>query len=217
VVAAGGTAGLTVGIGTGVMEGVVALNGMEGEGRTRGEAIALGVVVAGIVAEADGAIAGVAEGDATTAGAIEGEALGVTVGDGRLLAVGDAAGVAIAAAVAAGVAVAADVADGVVAAAVDVSAGFTNFFGGALAGGGASALILVRARSAAERSAIAVHPVSIVTSITRSFTVRGRGISRTSTLAGTETSSSSPRTFAENSASARDCRFRRYRSIGRRL
>lgn len=232
-VVAGGTAGLTVDLGAGVMAGGVALNGMEGEGRTLGggETIALGVAVAaGIVAEADGAIAGVAEGDTATVGAMEGEALGVAVGDGRLLAVGDAAGVALAAAVAAaaGVAVGAttavaagvaagvdvaaavagavDVAGEVVAGAVVVSAGFTNFFGGALVGGVASARILLRARSAAARSAIAVQPVSIVTSTTRSLTVRGRGISDTSTLAGTDTSSSSPRTVAENSASVRDCR-----------
>lgn len=222
----GGTAGSTVDIGAGVMERGVALTGMVGEGRTlgEGETIAFGVAVAaGIVAEADGAIAGVAEGDAATVGAMEGEALGVAVGDGRLLGVGDAAGVVVAAvvagvalgtatgvaagvAVAATVAVAAVVAGGVVAGAGDVSAGFTNFFGGALLGGVASARILLRARSAAARSAIAVHPVSIVTSTTRSLTVRGRGISRTSTLAGTDTSSSSPRTVAENSASVRDCR-----------
>jgi hypothetical protein len=231
-VVAGGTAGLTVDLGAGVMEGGVALTGMVGEGRTlgEGETIAFGVAVAaGVVAEADGAIAGVAEGDAATVGAMEAEALGVAVGDGRLLAVGDAAGVALAAAVAAAAgvavgattAVAAGVAAGVevaaaVAGAVDagevvagpvvVSAGFTNFFGGALVGGVASARILLRARSAAARSAIAVQPVSIVTSTTRSLTVRGRGISDTSTLAGTDTSSSSPRTVAENSASVRDCR-----------
>lgn len=258
---------MLIGVAAGAMEGV-ALNGIEGEGRTMGGG---GIIARGVaVAATEGVLAGVADGDAATDGAIEGVALGVGLGDGRILGVGDAAGVALAAAagVAAGVAVAlatgvavavavalatgvvvgaaVAVGTGVVVAlatgvavvlatgvalaaavavaaaagagvAAAVSSGFTNFFGGALGGGVASALILVRARSAAERSAIAVQPVSIVTSITRSFTVRGRGISRTSTLSGTETSSSSPRIVAANSASVRDCRRKRYRSIGRRL
>jgi hypothetical protein len=69
---------------------------------------------------------------------------------------------------------------------------------------------LVRARSAAERSAIAVHPFSITTSATRSFIRRGRGISRISTMTGAETSSSLPRTRADaNSPSARDSRRKR--------
>jgi hypothetical protein len=70
--------------------------------------------------------------------------------------------------------------------------GGTNFFGGALGGGVASALILLRARSAAERSATDVHPLSTFTSVTRSFTRRGRKTFRTSLRTGTETSSSAP-------------------------
>lgn len=227
---AGVAAGLTVAVAAGAMEGV-ALNGMEGEGRTLagGEAIALGDAgAAGAVTDADGALAGVAEGDAASDGAIEGVAFGMADGDGRILMEGEATGLALAAvaAVAAGVAlgaavavtgvalavvvaVAADVAAGVTVA-VDVSVGFTNFFDGALGGGVASALILVRARSAAERSAIAVQPVSIITSATRSFTVRGRGISGSSTITGADTSSSSPRTVA-GAISAFICNCRRKR------
>ena len=73
-----------------------------------------------------------------------------------------------------------------------VSAGGTNFFGGAFGGGVASALILVRARSAADRSETDVQPLSTFTSTTRSFTRRGRKILRTSLRIGTETSSSLP-------------------------
>ena len=57
---------------------------------------------------------------------------------------------------------------------VVVSTGFTNFFGGALGGGVASVLILVRARSAAERSLMSVHPLSTFTSVTRSLIRVGR-------------------------------------------
>src|SRR5205085_7469399 len=94
------------------------------------------------------------------------------------VALGAGATVAVAAAVAAGVAEAAEV--GV------VSAGGTNFFGGALGGGVASVFIFVRARSAADRSEIDVHPLSTFTSVTRSLTRRGRKIFRTSLRTGTE-------------------------------
>jgi hypothetical protein len=239
-VGAADVAGLIVAVAAGVMEGVV-LNGTEGEGRTLagGEALATGdAVAAGVGGGAEGAIEGVALGVALGDGRILTVGEAARVGLAAVVAVAAGVAVATAAAVGAGVAVAAAVgiavalAAGValaaaaavaaavgagVAVVVAVSRGLTNFFGGALGGGVASARIRLRARSAAARSAIAVQPVSIVTSITRSFTVRGRGISGTSTIAGTETSSSSPRTVAENSASARDCRRKRYRSIGRRL
>jgi hypothetical protein len=69
---------------------------------------------------------------------------------------------------------------------------------------------LVRARSAAGRSAIALHPFSTSTCATRSFIRRGRGMSRISTMTGAETSISLPCTRADaNSASARDCRRKR--------
>jgi hypothetical protein len=187
----------------GAMAGV-ALGEAAGDGRTLGEGEAAGVGLATVLVVAAGVALGatVAEGDGRTLGEEEeagvglatglvvaaGVALGATVaeGDGRTLGEGEGAGVALAAAVAAGVTLA-----------VEASVGFTNFFGGALGGGVASALILMRARSAAERSAMAVQPLSIVTSVTRSFTVRGRGISGISTITGTETSSSSPRIVAE--------------------
>jgi hypothetical protein len=89
--------------------------------------------------------------------------------------------------------------------AVELSSGFTNVFGGALGGGVDSVRIFVRARSAAERSAI-VQPLSMFTSITRSFTRRGRGISRTSVIRGAEISSSSPRTIAAVSVFCRRSR-----------
>lgn len=73
-----------------------------------------------------------------------------------------------------------------------VSAGGTYFFGGAFGGGVASARIFVRARSAAERSETEVQPFSTFTSVTRSFTRRGRKIFRTSLRTGTETSNSPP-------------------------
>src|SRR5947209_13308199 len=79
----------------------------------------------------------------------------------------------------------------------EASAGGTNFFGGASGGGVASVLIFVRARSAAERSATEVQPFSTFTSVTRSFTRRGRKRFGTSLRIGMETSSSSPRTLAE--------------------
>jgi hypothetical protein len=187
----------------GATEGV-ALGIAEGEGRTLTVGDAIGVALAAVAVVAAGV------------------ALGATVaeGDGRVLTEGEAAGavlaavVAVAAAVELGAVVAAGVAAGVTLA-VEVSVGLTNFFGGALGGGVASALILVRARSAAERSAIAVQPVSIVNSVTRSFTVRGRGISGTSRITGADTSSSSPRIVADTPSTF--CRRKRYRSIGRRL
>lgn len=123
--------------------------------------------------------------------AVTGVALALAPGVGL-----DATGVgeAVAAAgvvLAAGVVAAAAVAAGVVV--VDaVSVGFTNRLEGAFGGGVASALILVRARSAAGRSAMEVHPFSISTWATRSFTRRGRGMSRISTITGAETSISFP-------------------------
>jgi hypothetical protein len=203
--AAGALAGVAEGGAAtdGAMEGV-ALGSAEGEGRTLTVGDAIGVALAAVAVVAAGVALGAA----------------LTEGDGRVLTEGEAAGVALAAVVAVaaavelGAAVAAGVAAGVTVA-VEVSVGLTNFFGGALGGGVASALILVRARSAAERSAIAVQPVSIVTSVTRSFTVRGRGISGTSTITGADTSSSSPRIVADTPSTF--CRRKRYRSIGRRL
>jgi hypothetical protein len=191
----------------GAMEGV-ALGVAAGDGRTLGEGDAAGVGLAPVLVVAAGVALGatVAEGDGRTLGEEEeagvglaaglvvaaGVALGAAVaeGDGRILGEEEGAGVALAAAVAAAVAAGAT-------GAVEASVGFTKFFGGALGGGVASALILVRARSAAERSAMAVQPLSIVTSVTRSFTMRGRGISGISTITGTDTSSSSPRMVAD--------------------
>src|SRR5205085_5399724 len=77
-----------------------------------------------------------------------------------------------------------------------VSGGGTNFFGGAFGGGVASVRIFVRARSAAERSETEVQPLSTFTSVTRSFTRRGRKIFRTSFRTGTETINSPPLTRA---------------------
>jgi hypothetical protein len=76
----------------------------------------------------------------------------------------------------------------------DVSVGGTNFFGGAFGGGVASVRIFVRARSAAARSETEVHPLSTFTSVTRSFTRRGREIFMTALRTGTETCSSLPLT-----------------------
>src|SRR6476469_10433852 len=81
----------------------------------------------------------------------------------------------------------------------DVSVGRTNFFDGALGGGVASARIFVRARSAAERSETEVHPLSTFTSVTRSFTRRGRKIFVTSLRIGTETANSLPLILAVDS------------------
>ena len=173
----------------------------------------VGVALAAVAGRAVGLALAWAAGVAlaATVGLTVGVALALATGLGLAVGVAAAAGVAVALAagvgldatgvgeavvaagvvLAAGVVAAAAVAAGVVV--VDaVSVGFTNRFGGAFGGGVASALILVRARSAAERSAIAVHPFSISTCATRSFTRRGRGISRTSTISGAETSSSLP-------------------------
>ena len=109
-----------------------------------------------------------------------------------LVAVMVGVGLALAGAVAAGLA--AGVAAGV--AAVVVSCGFTNVFGGAFGGTVASALILVRVRSAAERSVTAVQPLSITTSVTRSLTVRGRWNPGMLLSNGTVITISSPRTVA---------------------
>lgn len=223
----------------GSMEGVTLARGV-GEGRVRTVGDATGApTVAEATGVALAAAAGLAVGVAlawaagvalaATVGLTVGLALALAAGLGLAVAVAAAAGIgvvraagvgldatgvgeAVAAAgvvLAAGVVAAAAVAAGVVV--VDaVSVGFTNRFEGAFGGGVASALILVRARSAAERSAIAVHPFSITTSATRSFTRRGRGISRISTMTGAETSSSLPCTLADaNSPSARDSRRRR--------
>jgi hypothetical protein len=169
-------------------------------------AVAAGVALAAIV----GLTVGVALGLATGLGLAVGDAAAAGVGVARGGGVGlEATGVGEAGAAAGVVLAAGVVAAGVVV--VDaVSVGFTKRFEGAFGGGVASALILVRARSAAERSAIAVHPFSISTCATRSFTRRGRGMSRISTMAGAETSSSLPCTLADaNSPSARDCRRKR--------
>jgi hypothetical protein len=169
--------------------------GIEGEGRVRGvdETVGAGVD------EAAGIIVGAGVGDGLKRGRM--------LGDGRVLGEAEATGLVVGevATVATGVGVAlraggalGETATGVVVAAAAgveeaaVSAGGTNFFGGALGGGVASALILVRARSAAERSETEVHPLSTFTSVTRSFTRRGRTIFRTSLRTGTETSSSPP-------------------------
>jgi hypothetical protein len=181
-----------------------------GEGRTRTVADAAGVAVtavAGVVAGLGLAalVAGVAVG--VNLGRVLGEGveldaaaavgLGVTpvvcgVGvvalTGVGLAVAGADGAGVVAAVAAGVAEAV---------ATEVSCGFTNFFGGAFGGGVDSVRIFVRARSAADRSAIDVQPFSILTSTMRSFTRRGLVKSRTTERRGTETSSSFPRTRAD--------------------
>lgn len=140
------------------------------------------------------------------------------VGLGLALATGVAAGDATV--VGLGLALAAGVAAGVVAgvAAVVVSCGFTNLFGGAFGGTVASAFILVRVRSAAERSVTAVQPLSITTSETRSLTVRGRWNPGILFSNGTVMTISSPRTVAAAlSLSTSAWRRRRYRSIGCRL
>lgn len=205
----------------GSMEGVPFARGVE-EGRVRTVGDATGAAtVAEATGVALAAAAGLAVGVALAwaAGVVLAAAVGLTVGVALALAAGvglaatvavvvgvavareagvglDATGVGEAGAdagvvLAAGVVAAAAVAAGV-AAVVAASDGFTNRFEGALGGGVASALIFVRARSAAERSAIAVQPLSITTSATRSFTLRGRGMSGISTMTGVETSSSLP-------------------------
>jgi hypothetical protein len=167
----------TAGVGEATVDAVAAGVGLgENLGRVLGVALAAaaGVALAAAAAVALGAAA--------------------AVGEGLGLVVIVAAGVALAAAGADTVGVAAAVAAGV-AGAVVLSSGFTNVFGGALGGGVDSVRIFVRARSAAERSAM-VQPLSMFISITRSLIRRGRGISRISVIMGTEISSSSPRTMA---------------------
>src|SRR3954469_15350168 len=193
----------------------------EGDGLNDTGGVGRGLVVGGIDPSGDGdntGIAGVAVGAATGVG--EGDASGGEVGlgviDGDCLTLG--VGVAVAAMVAlgravgatvetgAGVAVAAragvavGAAVGLTTGAFPASVGFTNFFGGAFGGGVASARILARARSAAERSEIDVHPLSTVTSDTLSLMFRGRRNPGTFRNCGTITSSSSPRIVAERSS-----------------
>jgi hypothetical protein len=170
VVAAGRGVGLVTGFG-------VAAAVERGVGLVTGFGVAVAVAF------------GVAAGVAVAAAFASGVALGVTAG----VALAAAGAVVVGAGAVVVAAVGAGVADAVV---VDASTGLTNFFGGAFGGGVASAFILVRARSAAERSAIAVQPVSMFNSMTRSLTRRGRGRSRTSVMTGAEISSSSPRTVA---------------------
>lgn len=176
VVATGGVATgdtATDGLGRGLMLA---------DGRTLGvgDIAGLGLLAACTVGDTAGAALGVG-----LALAIDGEGL-VAAGVGLVV-----AGVGLAAVGAAEVVGAAGVADAVVR-----STGLTNFFGGAFGGGVDSVLILVRARSAAERSLISVQPLSTFMSTTRSFTRRGLTTLRTSVRRGTETSSSSPLTLA---------------------
>ena len=184
--------------------GVAAAAAAVGDGRVLGEAeatavgvaeiaaVAAGVGVARVLGEAEATALGVAEIAAVAAGVGVALWAGVALGAFVAAVVGLTAAAGVIATVAAGVAEVAVV--GAVVAAV--SAGGTNFFGGALGGGVASVLILVRARSAAERSEIDVQPLSTFTSATRSFTRRGRKIFRTSFRTGTETVNSPPLTRA---------------------
>jgi len=153
----------------------------DGEGRVRG--VKAGVALAGGVVAA-ALVAGVALGAALMLALAAGEGDGRTRGEKAGLALATGAVVAPAAG---------DCAAGVAAGAVTVvSEGFTKRFDGAFGGGLASVRNFVRARSAADRSVIAVHPLSMLTSTTRSFTRRGRGISRISVITGTEMSISFP-------------------------
>jgi hypothetical protein len=165
--------------------------GIEGEGRVLGvvETVGGGVEDAVEAAVGDGLGRGRMLGDGRVLG--EAEAAGLGTGEAAIVGAGVVA--ALRAGVGLGattVGVAATVVAGVDEAALSV--GGTNFFGGAFGGGVASALILVRARSAAERSETEVQPLSTFTSVTRSLTRRGRKILRTSLKTGTETSSSAP-------------------------
>lgn len=220
-VAAGATDAATegLGLGMGVGDGRVLTDGLAaGVGAT--DVLTSGVAVAAAAAGALGvglgftlgelagvaltAAAAVALGvDAIIGGValVPGGTLVIGVGDGLGLVLDVVTGVGLAAVAvgAIGVIVAAGVAE------VDVSSGLTNFFKGAFGGGVASVLILVRARSATERSAM-VQPLSMLSSMTRSFTRRGRGRSRTSVTTGTEISSSSPRTVAAVSVFCRRSR-----------
>jgi len=203
----------TVGEGTGdaAIEGLGLGLGVP-DGRILGDVEAAGVALAATVADAAGVglafatvgdgleaagvgLAALAVGAAVVPGvgvglvlATDGEGLAATVG----LAVAGVGLAVVAAGVVdpAGAVVVAGVADAV------ASTGFTNFLGGAFGGGVASALNLVRARSAADRSLISDQPLSTLTSVTRSRTRRGRRIFRTSVRMGTDTSSSPPLTRA---------------------
>jgi hypothetical protein len=207
-----GAEGVLVGAGV-VDNGGNVLRGITGGAVIAADAVGNGVGLIRTGIEGEGRVLGVVEtvgggvDDAVDATVGDGLCRGRRLGDGRVLGEAEATGLGIAKAaiVGAGVEVAlrAGVALGgtaagvvaTVAAGVDeaaVSGGGTNFFGGAFVGGVASALILVRARSAAERSETEVQPLSTFTSVTRSFTRRGRKIFRTSLRTGTETSSSVP-------------------------
>lgn len=187
--------------GVGLIEAAVAVASGAGLAAL-GAGVALGVNLGRVLGMAG--VVAFSAAAAVALGAVAEVALGVAAGvapvagvdEGLGFVVADAAGVGLEAAVETegeAAAVAAGVADAV---AVELSSGFTNVFGGAFGGGVASARIFVRALSAAERSAIAVHPVSMLRSTTRSFKRRGRGISRISVMMGAEISSSSPRTVA---------------------
>ena len=192
--------GRVVGIAEIAGVGVAAAAVAVGDGRVLGEAeasavgvaeiaaVAAGVGVARVLGEAEATALGVAEIAAVAAGVGVALWAGVALGASVAAVVGLAAAAGVIATVAAGVAEVAVVAV--------VSAGGTNFFGGASGGGVASVLILVRARSAAERSEIDVQPLSTFTSATRSFTRRGRKIFLTSFRTGTETVNSLPLTRA---------------------
>jgi hypothetical protein len=202
-VAAGETDGAIDGDGPGRIDGdgrTLTVADTAGVGEATVAAVAAGVGLAAFTAgvalgENLGRVLGVTAGVALAAVAAValGEAV-ATAGVGLGLVVIVAAGVGLAAAGADAAGVVAAVAAGV-AGAVVLSSGFTNVFGGAFGGGVDSVRIFVRARSAAERSAM-VQPLSMFNSMTRSLMRRGRGTSRTSVIIGTEISSSSPRTMA---------------------
>jgi hypothetical protein len=193
-------AGVAAGVGLAALVAGVALG--VNLGRVLGATAGVALPAAAAVALGEAAVIGVVRVVAVAAGV----GLVAGVDDGLGFVFGVAAGVALAAAAADGAGVDAAVAAGVTeAVAVELSSGFTNVFGGALGGGVDSVRIFVRARSAAERSAI-VQPLSIFNSITRSLTRRGRGISRTSVITGAEISSSSPRTVAAISVFCRRSR-----------
>lgn len=172
----------------GPIEGEGRSAGGDGRIRTEGDADTIGDGVAA------GAVDAAAEGDGRVLTEADGETVGAVVAVACTVGVGlAAAGVGLVAATV-GLALAAAVAAGV--AAVVVSCGFTNVFGGAFGGAVASAFILARVRSAAERSEIAVQPLSITTSETRSLTVRGRWNPGILLSNGTVITISSPRTVA---------------------
>ena len=211
-VAAGtaGVVGATVvaGVGEGGNETEGAAEGVgrgriEADGRTRGEAT--GVGLAAVVTAGVGVGLDFAAGVGLAAGAAE----GATVGVGFCA---PGVGLDAVAGVCTGAVATVDRGAGEVPAAF--SCGFTNRLGGAFGGGVASVRNFVRARSAAEESVIAVHPLSMLTSTTRSRTRRGLGISRTSVIGGADTSSWSPRSRA-GAVSLLRCQCKCTRSIGR--